>query len=393
MSRALLRPSCIIATPYVGRSTVLARRWTLGLLAGLLTLAPSISAEVPDAATSLTVLSWGGAYEQAQRRALFTPFTEAHGVAVEVTRYNGGLAALRQAVAENNVPWDVLDMTRSEAMAACEEGLLEPLPLELAAPAPNGTPAAQDFLPGALGRCFISHSIFATVVAYRRDAFPGRRPTRIADLFDQQRFPGPRALQLTPAANLEWALLSYRVPREELYRLLSTRRGLDLAFARLQSIDNIHWWEAGDTPVRLLEEGQVVMASGYNGRFFAAMMERDLPIEILWDGQLQEHETWAIPRGAPNSEAARDFIRFATTSERQAELARYIPYGPARRSAAMQVSTHRDSGLDMRLHIPTHPINAQGAVTKDETWYARTQERIEALFREALFHETLTTQE
>lgn len=372
---------------------MLAKRWTLGLLAGLLTLAPSTSAQELDASASLTVLSWGGAYEHAQRRALFTPFTEAHGVPVAVARYNGGLAALRQAVAENNVPWDVLDMTRSDAMAACEEGLLEPLPPELVAPAPDGTPAAQDFLPGALGRCFISHSIFATVVAYRRDAFPGRRPTRIADLFNQQRFPGPRALQLTPAANLEWALLSYRVPKEALYRLLSTRRGLDLAFARLQSIDNIHWWEAGDTPVRLLEEGQVVMASGYNGRFFAAMVERDLPIEILWDGQFQEHETWAIPRGAPNAEAARDFIRFATTSERQAELARYIPYGPARRSAAMQVTTHRDSGLDMRLHIPTHPINAQGAVTKDETWYARTQERIEALFREALFHETLTTQE
>jgi len=372
---------------------VLARRLIPGLLAGLLVLATPIRAEEPDAADSLTVLSWGGAYEHAQRRALFTPFTEAHDVPVAVDSYNGGLMELRQAVAENDVPWDVLDMTRSEAMAACEEGLLKPLPPELTASAPDGTPASQDFLPGALGRCFISHSIFATVVAYRRDAFPGERPTRIADLFDQQRFPGPRALQRTPAANLEWALLAYRVPREELYRLLSTRRGLDLAFARLQSIDNIHWWEAGETPVRLLEEGQVVMASGYNGRFFAAMVERDLPIEILWDGQLQEHETWAIPRGAPNPEAAQTFIRFATTSERQVELARHIPYGPTRRSAAMQVTTHRDSGLDMRLHIPTHPINAQGAVTKDETWYARTQERIEALFRETLFREALTTQE
>ncbi|CAD5249797.1 ABC-type transport system periplasmic substrate-binding protein [Halomonas sp. 59] len=372
---------------------MLARRLIPGLLAGLLVLATPIRAGVPDAADSLTVLSWGGAYEHAQRLALFTPFTVAHDVPVAVDSYNGGLTELRQAVAENDVPWDVLDMTRSEAMAACEEGLLEPLPPELAAPAPDGTPAPQDFFSGALGHCFISHSIFATVVAYRRDAFPGERPTRIADLFDQQRFPGPRALQRTPAANLEWALLSYRVPREELYRLLSTRRGLDLAFARLQGIDKLHWWEAGETPVRLLEEGQVVMASGYNGRFFAAMVERDLPIEILWDGQLQEHETWAIPRGAPNPEAAQTFIRFATTSERQVELARHIPYGPTRRSAAMQVTTHRDSGLDMRLHIPTHPINAQGAVTKDETWYARTQERIEALFRETLFREALTTQE
>ncbi|WP_326838291.1 extracellular solute-binding protein [Halomonas sp. 328] len=376
-----------------------ARRWLPGvvarllpgLLAGLLALATlplsSAVAEAPDEGGPLTVLSWGGAYERAQRRALFTPFTEATGMAVEAARYHGGLSDLRRAVAENAVPWDLIDMTRSEAMAACAEGLLEPLPADLAAPAPDGTPAAEDFLPGALGRCAISHSIFATVVAYRRDAFPGRRPTRIADLFDQERFPGPRALQRTPAANLEWALLSYRIPREALYRLLSTRRGLDLAFARLRGLDEIHWWQAGETPVEWLAEGKVVMASGYNGRFFAAMVERDLPIEILWDGQLQEHETWVIPRGAPNPVAARDFIRFATSSERQAELARHIPYGPARRSAAIQVTTHRDSGLDMRLHIPTHPLNAQGAVTKDEAWYARTQERIAALFREALLEE------
>ncbi|MGO1430663.1 MAG: extracellular solute-binding protein, partial [Halomonas sp.] len=121
---------------------MLARRLIPGLLAGLLILATPIRAEVPDAADSLTVLSWGGAYEHAQRRALFTPFAEAHDVPVAVDSYNGGLAELRQAVAENDVPWDVLDMTRSEAMAACEEGLLEPLSPELAAPAPDGTPAS-----------------------------------------------------------------------------------------------------------------------------------------------------------------------------------------------------------------------------------------------------------
>ncbi|OBX35910.1 hypothetical protein A8U91_00246 [Halomonas elongata] len=252
------------------------------------------------------------------------------------------------------------------------------------APAPDGTPAERDFIDGALNRCSITHSVFATVVAYRRDAFPGRRPTSIADLFDQQRFPGPRALQRTPAVNLEWALLSYGVPKEEIYRLLSTRRGLSLAFERIDSLENLHWWEAGDTPVRLLAENEVVMASGYNGRFFDAMINRDLPIEILWDGQVQEHETWAVPRHAAHPDIARDFIRFATSSERQAALARLIPYGPSRRSATLQVTTHPDSGVDMRLHIPTHPLNTERAITKDDDWYARSHTRINDYFRDAL---------
>ncbi|MFY0990557.1 extracellular solute-binding protein [Halomonas sp. C05BenzN] len=349
----------------------------LGLaLLGLL-VAPAGAAEDD----TLTVLSWGGAYERAQRAALFEPYTASTGTRIEVAQYDGGLAELRRAAEAGEIPWDLIDMTRSEAMAACREGLLRPLSPALLAPAPDGTPAEQDFLPDAIGRCAITHSIFATVVAYRRDAFPGQRPTRIGDLFDQQRFPGPRALQRTPAVNLEWALLSYRVPHEELYGLLSTRRGLNLALGRLDGLDEIHWWEAGDTPPRLLAEGAVVMASGYNGRFFDAMVHQGVPIEILWDGQVQEHETWAIPRGSPRPEAARDFIRFATSTERLAELARHIPYGPARRSAAVQVTTHPDSGVDMRLHIPTHPLNAERALAKDEAWYAGTLERINDYFR------------
>ncbi|MDR5866240.1 extracellular solute-binding protein [Halomonas koreensis] len=343
------------------------------------------AAQPEPAGDPLTVLSWGGAYERAQMRALFAPFTEATGIPVRVARYDGGLSALRAAVAEREVPWDVMDMTRSQAMAACDEGLLEPLPADIAAPAPDGTPAEEDFIDEAFGPCSLTHSVFATVVAYRTDAFPGRRPTRIGDLFDQRRFPGPRALQRTPSVNLEWALLSYGVPRQELYRLLSTRRGLSLALERLAGLEDLRWWETGSTPPELLAEGEVVMASGYNGRFFDAMVNRDAPIAILWDGQVQEHETWAIPRHAPHPEAARAFIRFATATERQAALTRYIPYGPSRHSAARRVTTHADTGLDMRLHIPTHPLNAERAVTKDEAWYARTRERIGDYFRAALF--------
>lgn len=351
----------------------------------LLVLLAGLSAPVgSDEHASLTVLSWGGAYETAQQQALFSPFSETTGIVVEVDRYNGGLDDLRHAVDSDEVPWDVIDMTRSDALAACEEGLLLPLEASLVEPAPDGTPAEQDFIPGAFDRCSITHTVFATVVAYRRDAFPGKRPTSIGDLFDQQRFPGPRALQRTPVANLEWALLSYRVPLEELYGLLSTQRGLRLALNRLASLDDIHWWEAGDVPAQLLADGEVVMASGYNGRFFDAMINRDVPIEILWDGQVQEHETWVIPRGSRHPEAARDFIRFATTTEQLAELARRIPYGPARHSAAIQVTTHHGSGRDMRLHIPTHPLNAERAVTKDDDWYARTHERISQLFHDWL---------
>lgn len=354
------------------------------MLTATLTPLAQASGAAPTA-EALDILSWGGAYERAQRRALFTPFTEATGIPIRVHRYNGGLSRLREAIRRGQVPWDLIDMRRSQAQTGCTDGLLQPLSPEILAPSPQGTPAKRDFIDGALNRCAITHSVFATVVAYRRDAFPGQRPTRIADLFDQERFPGPRALQRGPAVNLEWALLSYGVPEQEIYRLLSTRRGLSLALKRLDSLQDLQWWEAGDTPAHWLAEKRVVMASGYNGRFFDAMINRDLPIEILWDGQVQEHEVWAVPKGARQSASAREFIRFATSTERQTDLAQLIPYGPSRRSATVQVTNHPDSGVDMRLHIPTHPLNAQHAITKDVNWYARTHARISDYFQEALF--------
>lgn len=332
-------------------------------------------------ARSITVLSWGGAYEEAQREAWFDPFTEATGIEVQVERYSGGLQELRSEADSEHAPWDVVDLTMSDALAACERGLIQPLDPGMLRPGPEGTPPRRDFLDGALTECAVAHTVFATVVAYDRTAFPGRRPTAIGDLFDRERFPGPRALQRAPTANLEWALLSYNVPLEELYELLSTQRGLRLAFSRLRSLgDAVRWWDSPEEPARLLADGEVVMASGYNGRFFDVMVNEDAPIEILWDAQIREFETWAVPRNAEHPEAARAFIRFATGSERLAAFARHLPYGPARHSGAEQVTTHAATGIDMRLHIPTHPLNSRRAVRKDESWYASVHDRINERF-------------
>jgi putative spermidine/putrescine transport system substrate-binding protein len=214
----------------------------------------------------------------------------------------------------------------------------------------------------------------------------------VADLFDLRRFPGRRGLQRKPIANLEWALLSYGVPRQELYDLLSTERGLRLAFARLDQIkDHIVWWEDGQTPVELLADGRVVMTSGYNGRFFDAQVNSGAAIEIIWDGQLYDYDTWGIVRGTARLDQALHLVRFATETWRMAELAGYIAYGPTRRSAARLVGTHFDSGIDMRPHLPNHPFNFRTAIRKDNGWYSKTMDRLNERFRHWLAEEAPTS--
>ena len=82
----------------------------------------------------------------------------------------------------------------------------------------------------------VAQLVFSTVVAFDVRAFPGEKPRGIADFFDVERFPGRRALRCAPVALFEWALLAYGMPPTQVYDLLSTERGLDLAVRKLEAI-------------------------------------------------------------------------------------------------------------------------------------------------------------
>ena len=346
---------------------------------GLVVPGANAASEAPD--RTITVATWGGPYEHSQEKAYFEPFTRATGIRVETARYGGGLDELRRQVGSGEITWDLLDMTMADNRAACKQGLLEPIDHSMLLPALDGIPAAEDFVDGALTECGVSQIVYAVVVAYNRDAFPGERPSRMKDLFDIQRFPGKRALQKLPEANLEWALRSYGVPREDLYQLLSTERGLRLAFERLDSIrDQVVWWTAIEQPVELLVSGGAVMASQYNGRLFDAAVIHGHPIEIIWDAQIYELGSWSVPRGTPHPDEVLEFIRFTTGTRPLADQARYISYGPSRRSSMQLVSTHAETGVDMRPHLPTSPANFETAILKDTEWYGSLYDRIKARF-------------
>lgn len=343
---------------------------------------PLAAAESPPV---LTVLTWGGAYEASQREAYFNPFTEATGVVIETVHYDGGLTPLREHRQGGAVTWDVVDMVQADAMAACEEGLLEPFNPGLLSAAPDGTPPEQDFIEGAILPCAITHLVFSTVLAFDDRAFAGAKPRSAADFFDLDRFPGKRALRKVPVGLLEWALMSHRVPRQQLYNLLSTRRGFDLAFRQLDQLrDQIVWWESGDQPARWLAEGKVAMASGFNGRFFYAQVMNDAPISIIWDGQLLDYNSWAVLKGTNERALAERFIEFATRTESMAALANRISYGPARRSALRHVGLHLTSKRPMRPHLPTTEEHMASAINRDHDWYARTTALRERLFRDWL---------
>ena len=61
------------------------------------------------------------------------------------------------------------------------------------------------------------------------------------------------------------------------------------------------------------------------------------------------------------------FLRFATDTQRLADQAKYISYGPARKSSGPMVSKHATLGIDMGPHMPTKYAD-QGFLTNFKWW-------------------------
>ena len=337
----------------------------------LLALAALLMAAPAAAQQAITVVSWGGAYTGSQIEAFHKPFEAQTGIVVQSVDYDGNAAPIKAQTLSGNVTWDVVDVELPVATRLCDEGALEIIPAENLAPAPDGTPAIEDFLDGTLTDCAVGNVVWSTVYAYNADAFRDAAPASIADFFDIAAYSGKRGMRKTPKGNLEMALMADGVPADEVYSLLETPVGVDRAFAKLDQIkDDVVWWDAGAQPPQLLADGEVSMTTAYNGRIFHARVAEGQPFEIVWDGQVWDIDLWAIPAGTPNKKAAMDFVRFATQTQPMADQLSRIAYGPTRASAQPLVGSHPDHGVDMKEHLPTKPAHMENALQTDPLFWA-----------------------
>lgn len=324
--------------------------------------APALAAEV-------TVMSWGGAYTKSQVEAYHKPFTAKTGVKVNSVDSDNPATPIKAMVEAGNVNVDVADVEFSDAVRLCDEGLLEPFDASLLPPAPDGTPASEDFIDGAIQDCAVANIVWSTVFAYNTEN-NAKAPSSISDFFDTKNYPGKRGLRKGAKATLEMALMADGVAPGDVYDVLGTDAGVDRAFAKLDSIkSDIVWWEAGAQPPQLLADGEVAMSTAYNGRIFNAAVAEGQPLEVVWDGQILDFDLWVIPKGAPNKKAAIDFVVFSTDTQRLADQASWISYGPARKSSGSMVGKYSDGKTEMAPHMPTASANLKKALVNNfEFW-------------------------
>ncbi|HBZ43458.1 MAG TPA: spermidine/putrescine ABC transporter substrate-binding protein [Maritimibacter sp.] len=346
-------------------------------------------ATAQEMANDMTLVSWGGAYQSSQQKAYAEPYMEMNPD-VSITWDESSpeaVAKLRAMNEAGNVTWDLVDVVAADAIRLCDEGLAMEIDAdEILAEGDDGSSAEDDFGDLLVSDCFIPQIVYSITAAYRPDRLPegAPAPDSICALFDTETYPGKRALEQRPINNVEWALLCDGVAKDDIYDVLETEEGQDRAFAKLDTIkDDVIWWSAAAEPPQLLADGEIVMGSSYNGRWFSAIEEQDQPFEMLWDAQVFDLDGWIIPAGLPDDRLARvlDFVNFATDTQRLADQAAYISYGPARQSSAPLVGDHAELGIPMGPHMPTAPENSKNVFVYNYSWWADYRDDLDSKFQ------------
>jgi putative spermidine/putrescine transport system substrate-binding protein len=337
---------------------------TLGLAAAFATV---VSADI-------TVTSWGGAYTNSQQKAYGEPFEKKTGIKVNWENYNGGLAEVRAQVESKNVTWDIVDVLPHEAIVGCDEGLFHELPIDEFVPAPDGTSMRNDMVVPLPNDCAVPQIFWSYAVFYDKTQFPGKKPKDIKDFFDVKKFPGKRGINSWANANIEMALVADGVKPQDVYKVASTKQGLDRAFKKLDTIkDHVVFWSAGAQPLELVKSGEVVMATAYNGRSGAAILTEGQPFEIIWDAQVLEQEYMVMINGTKKYKEALEFLKFASAPEQQAGQAKYINYGPMRKSGLTIIGNNEPffhNGKDIMPHMPNTEQKLKISVVADPFWWA-----------------------
>lgn len=313
----------------------------------------------------ITVVSFGGANGAAQKAAYIEPFQKT-GKKVVMVEYTGELAKIKAMVEAKNVSWDVVEVESGLIGRACEEGLVERMDW-------SKIGKKGDFMPEAVHECGVGAFVWSTVLAYNADKLK-TAPKSWADFWNVAKFPGKRGMRKGARYNLEFALMADGVPTKDVYKVLSTKAGVDRAFKKLDELrPHIQWWEAGAQPPQFLVAGDVVMSTAYNGRIDSAQREGK-NLQVSWAGSIYDLDYWVIPKGSPNKDEAMKFIAFASTPEAQKVYASKIAYGPTNVGALKLLDAKTLGGL------PTSTANAKDAVQNDLKFWTDHGEDLEQRF-------------
>ncbi len=323
-------------------------------------------------AQELTVVSFGGSYQEAQSKALFQPAAKALGIKLKEETYTGISDAVVKVKA-GAVTWDVVASGSGSAARAGAAGYLEKLDYKII--------DRSTFVPGTAQDYCVGGDVFSTVMAWNTKTYGDNHPKSWADFWDVKKFPGKRSYRKGVAGALEPALMADGVPADKVYEVLSAPGGIERAIKKIKELKpHISvWWTSGAQHAQLMKDGEVDMITGWNGRFDVVAKDGG-KVAYTFNQALLDNDCYAIPKGAPHKDLAMKFLSEISKPQYQAEFTKYITYGPTNKKA-YEIGAI-EAGYAKKL--PSHPDNVKNQLSIDLDWYIKNEEKAAAAYQNML---------
>jgi putative spermidine/putrescine transport system substrate-binding protein len=309
------------------------------------------------AANELVFVGFGGTYQDGQTKALFEPFEKETGIKVVQTT-GVDLAKLQAQVQTKNVAWDLISLPDRQRYTAVRQGLLQKLNYSAI--------DTKDVVAGLVTEYSVGAVTIPMQLTYSTKAYPSPQsaPQTWQDFWDPKKVQGARGAYNAPPYMLEFALIADGVPKDKLYPL-----DVERAF---KSLDRIKpevrvWWSQFPQPGVLLKSGEITMTPWT--RAISLMLEGE-PFGISYEGAALTFEAWVVPTDAPHADNAMKFINWALQPKPQAELTKYIAFGPTNKNAMQYVDAK------LKPLLSSNPDNIAKGFFLSGDWWGPNLEKV-----------------
>lgn len=301
-------------------------------------------------ARDLTVVGWGGTTQDVMERVYFAPFQKESHEPLIRDSWGGGYGILQAKVQAGIPNWDIVAVEAEELLLGCQDGILEKLDWDKI--------GGKDQLSnGMASQCGAGSYVWSNALSYDADRYKENPPKSWIDFWDTKKYPGKRSMRKGAKYNLEFALIADGVAEDDVYKILSTKEGVNRAFKKLDEIKPyVVWWESGNQPVQLLISGDVVMAAAYNARVTAFSREEKRNLKVVWKDSIYTLDSWAILKGSPQIENAYKLISFMNDYKQQIQMPEFLAYGITNKEAVGKVDDR------WAVDLPTYPANMLVAI-------------------------------
>ena len=315
------------------------------------------------AGKTLTVCSWGGAIQDAQRQTIFQKFEDEYGCTV-VEETDPDPAKFKTMVDSGNMEIDVWDVDSDFVPRGIAQNLFEKLDFNV---------ISKDGLSPDFITDYSVPSEYSTLcISWNSKNISGSKPATWSEFWDTSKYAGKRTLYQNPMSQFEAILLADGVSPKDMYPL-----DVDRVFKFLDAhkSDIVSFWSSGAESVELVASGDANLGAVWGGRVIAAKNEGQT-IDMDINQAILAGDSWVIGKGSKNSEMAQDFISFATSAKTVADYAIAYPGNAPCNSKAYDLMSK-----DQIAALASNPEKADSQLMINVNWWYENYDSVYERFQ------------